>query len=178
MEPPVLSCNTDATTFSNGNCISDFDIITWFEDVSKNAGFVQTQTLCNILKQNCRVEYLKKWLGSYNISDMDACELESLFTSLVPLASHADFEPYIQKIADGDTTPILTQQPMTTLSLRYHCLSLFIHVNVNVLLDFFHISSSFPLWVINTIHGRTISFMFFPSSFGDERNGWVRIQNG
>ncbi|KAL9322491.1 hypothetical protein ACSQ67_010544 [Phaseolus vulgaris] len=117
MEPPVLSCNTDATTFSNGNCISDFDIITWFEDVSKNAGFVQTQTLCNILKQNCRVEYLKKWLGSYNISDMDACELESLFTSLVPLASHADFEPYIQKIADGDTTPILTQQPMTTLSL-------------------------------------------------------------
>ncbi|ESW21874.1 hypothetical protein PHAVU_005G106500 [Phaseolus vulgaris] len=117
MEPPVLSCNTDATTFSNGNCISDFDIITWFEDVSKNAGSVQTQTLCNILKQNCGVEYLKKWLGSYNISDMDACELESLFTSLVPLASHADFEPYIQKIADGDTTPILTQQPMTTLSL-------------------------------------------------------------
>jgi len=121
MEPAVLSCNTDAATFSHANCIGDFDIITWFEDVSKNAASVQTQTLCSILKQNCGVEYLKKWLGSYNISDMDACELESLFTSLVPLASHADLEPYIQKIADGDTAPILTQQPITTLSLRYDC---------------------------------------------------------
>nr|KYP53415.1 putative indole-3-acetic acid-amido synthetase GH3.5 [Cajanus cajan] len=48
---------------------------------------------------------------------MDACALESLFTSVVPLASHADLDPYIQKIADGDTTPILIQQPITTLSL-------------------------------------------------------------
>ncbi|TKY48837.1 indole-3-acetic acid-amido synthetase GH3.5 [Spatholobus suberectus] len=119
MEPSVLSSNNigATTTTSNDNCISDFDIITWFEDMSKNAGSVQTQTLCRILKQNCGVEYLKKWLGSYNISEMDASALESLFTSVVPLASHADFEPYIQKIADGDTGPILTQQPITTLSL-------------------------------------------------------------
>ncbi|KAJ1410707.1 GH3 family [Sesbania bispinosa] len=104
---------------SNGNCNTntDSDIITWFEDVSKNAGSVQTQILCRILKQNHGVEYLNKWLGSYNIQDMDACALESLFTSVVPLASHADFEPYIQKIADGETGPILTQQPLTTLSL-------------------------------------------------------------
>lgn len=133
MEPAVLSFKTHANTFSNSNSITDFDdIITWFQHVSENAASVQTQTLCRILKQNCGVEYLNKWLGSYSISDMDASELESLFTSLVPLASHADFEPYIQKIADGDTAPILTQQPITTLSLRYHCLSLYIHVNVSV----------------------------------------------
>ncbi|XP_014491676.1 indole-3-acetic acid-amido synthetase GH3.10 [Vigna radiata var. radiata] len=118
MEPAVLSFKTHANTFSNSNSITDFDdIITWFQHVSENAASVQTQTLCRILKQNCGVEYLNKWLGSYSISDMDASELESLFTSLVPLASHADFEPYIQKIADGDTAPILTQQPITTLSL-------------------------------------------------------------
>ncbi|KAJ1434583.1 GH3 family [Sesbania bispinosa] len=103
---------------SNGNCNTtiDSDIITWF-DVSKNAGSVQTQILSRILKQNHGVEYLNKWLGSYNIEEMDVCALESLFTSVVPLASHADFEPYIQKIADGETGPILTQQPLTTLSL-------------------------------------------------------------
>lgn len=118
MEPSVISFNTkDTTTTSKGNCTTDFDIITWFEDVSKNAGSVQTETLCKILKQNYGVEYLNKWLGSYNISEMDACALESLFTSVVPLASHADFESYIQKIADGNTGPILTQQPITTLSL-------------------------------------------------------------
>ncbi|KAF7805906.1 indole-3-acetic acid-amido synthetase GH3.10-like [Senna tora] len=95
-----------------------YDIISWFEDVTKNAASVQTQTLSQILKLNCGTEYLKKWLGDdYNIQDMDDCALESLFSRVVPLASHADFEPLIQRIADGDTAPLLTQQPITTLSL-------------------------------------------------------------
>ncbi|XP_061337596.1 indole-3-acetic acid-amido synthetase GH3.10-like [Gastrolobium bilobum] len=115
---PSLSLSYNNNTSTNSNCNSGSDIVTWFEDVSKDAGSVQTQMLCQILKQNYGVEYLKKWLGNYNIPEMDdACALESLFTSLVPLASHADFEPYIQKIADGNTGPILTQQPITTLSL-------------------------------------------------------------
>lgn len=105
MEPAVTNNKTN-------------DIIDWFEHLSENAGQVQTQTLRRILELNHGVEYLKKWLGDININDMDACALESLFTSMVPLASHADFEPYIQRIADGDTSPSLTQQPMTTLSLR------------------------------------------------------------
>ncbi|KAL2331729.1 hypothetical protein Fmac_019310 [Flemingia macrophylla] len=118
MEPSVvISDNINGTPITNGNCTSNFDIFSWFEDVSKNAASTQTRTLCRILKQNCGVEYLKKWLGNYNVSEMDACELESLFTSVVPLVSHSDIEPYIQKIADGDTAPILTQQPITTLSL-------------------------------------------------------------
>lgn len=112
MEPTLLSYN------SNGCGNSDYEnIISWFEDVSRNTGSVQTQILCNILKQNHGVEYLKKWLGDYNIFDMEPCALESLYTSLVPIASHADFEPFIQRISDGDTAPLLTQQPITTLSL-------------------------------------------------------------
>lgn len=95
------------------------DITAWFDRVSEKAGLVQTETLRRILELNWGVEYLQKWLGDINIQDIDACALESLYTSLVPLASHADLEPYIQRIADGDTTPLLTQQPITTLSLRY-----------------------------------------------------------
>ncbi|XP_062151065.1 indole-3-acetic acid-amido synthetase GH3.10 [Alnus glutinosa] len=94
-----------------------YDIIDWFENLSENAGKVQTQTLRRILELNHGVQYLQKWLRDINIQEMDACSLESLFTSMVPLASHADFEPYIQRIADGDTGPLLTQQPMATLSL-------------------------------------------------------------
>ncbi|KAJ7981419.1 jasmonic acid-amido synthetase JAR1 [Quillaja saponaria] len=113
MELAVVSTNIKHS--SNGN--NDFDIISWFEEVSENAGSIQTQTLRQILELNYGVEYLQKWLGDFNIKEMDACALESLFTSLVPLTSHADLEPYIQRIADGDTGPILTQQPITTLSL-------------------------------------------------------------
>lgn len=96
----------------------DNDIIDWFENVSENAVHVQTQTLRRILELNYGVEYLEKWLVGNNIQEIDARALESLFISTVPVASHADFEPYIQRIADGDTGPLLTQQPITTLSLR------------------------------------------------------------
>lgn len=98
----------------------DNDIMGWFDEVSENAGWVQTKTLRMILEANFGVEYLWKWFGDINIHGMDSSALEALYTSLVPLASHADFEPFIQRIVDGDTSPILTQQPITTLSLRYY----------------------------------------------------------
>lgn len=129
---PVLSYNSNNGS-GNNNTTTENDPICWFEDVSKNAGCVQTQILSNILKQNHGVEYLKKWLGNYNISDMEPCALESLFTSVVPLASHVDFEPYIQRISDGDTAPLLTQHPITTLSLRY----------LHLLIAWFPFSTSF-----------------------------------
>lgn len=90
-------------------------IIRWFEEVAENAGAVQTETLRHILELNWGVEYLKRWLG--DDVHTDATALESLYTSLVPVSSHADFEPYIHRIADGDTSPLLTQQPITHLSL-------------------------------------------------------------
>lgn len=94
------------------------DIVRWFEDMTEKAGSVQTQTLWRILELNFEVEYLKKWLGDIEIQEVDPCLLESLYTSLVPLASHADLEPYIHRIANGESGPILTKQPITTLSLR------------------------------------------------------------
>lgn len=94
------------------------DIIDWFDEVAEQAGAAQTETLHRILELNYGVEYLKKWLGDANVQEMDAKALESLYTSLVPLTSHADLEPYFQRIADGETKPLLTQEPITTLSLR------------------------------------------------------------
>ncbi|XP_010254564.1 PREDICTED: jasmonic acid-amido synthetase JAR1-like [Nelumbo nucifera] len=101
----------------NDNGHQDYDIIRWFEEVAENASFVQTQTLRRIIELNFNTEYLKRWLGNIKIQDMESKDLESLYTTLVPLASHADLEPYIQRIADGDSSPILTQEPITKLSL-------------------------------------------------------------
>ncbi|KAK4859543.1 hypothetical protein QYF36_007242 [Acer negundo] len=41
------------------------------------------------------------------------------FKACVPLVTHKDLEPYIQRIADSDTSPILTGKAITTISLRY-----------------------------------------------------------
>ncbi|XP_044465608.1 indole-3-acetic acid-amido synthetase GH3.10-like isoform X2 [Mangifera indica] len=117
MEPGAVSNKSNGNGIGNHRQECEFDIISWFDEVSENAGFVQRETLRRILEENYDVEYLKKWFGDNKIQEMDACALESLFTSLVPLASHADLDPYIKRIADGDTAPVLTKQPITTLSL-------------------------------------------------------------
>lgn len=95
------------------------DVIGWFERVSEKACKVQSETLRRILELNSGVEYLRKWLGTVDVQEMDDYSLETLFTSLVPIVSHADLDPYIQRIADGETCPLLTQEPITVLSLRY-----------------------------------------------------------
>ena len=107
------------TKNSNGSRSYEHDVIGWFEDISERAGQVQTETLRRILELNWGVEYLDKWFGDIDVRDMDSSSLESLYTSFVPLASHADLEPYINRIADGDTAPLLTQKPIKLLSLRY-----------------------------------------------------------
>lgn len=102
---------------SNVHHDDNTEIIRWFEEIAENAGLVQAETLRRIIQLNCESEYLKKWLGGIAVQDMDSMTLESLYTSLVPLSSHADLEPYIKRIADGDSSAILTQEPITTLSL-------------------------------------------------------------
>ncbi|KAG6419511.1 hypothetical protein SASPL_121733 [Salvia splendens] len=93
------------------------DIIGWFDAAAESAAAQQTETLRRILVRNHAAEYLQKWLGDVDVQRLEASALESLFASSVPLASHADLEPYIRRIADGETTPLLTQEPITTLSL-------------------------------------------------------------
>lgn len=96
------------------------DIIGWFDGVAERAASAQTETLRRIIEMNHRTEYLSKWLGSdTEIQQAEGEELERMYTRRVPLVNHADLEPYIQRIADGDDSPVLTQEPITTLSLRY-----------------------------------------------------------
>lgn len=119
---PLLSIKQAMNNTSN----EDEEIIRWFDEIALEAGSVQTKTLQRILELNFGVEYLKKWLGDLNIEDIEPRALESLYTSLVPLVSHADLEPYIQRIADGDPSPLLTQEPITILSLRLLLISSFL----------------------------------------------------
>lgn len=92
------------------------DIIAWFDDIADYAAATQTEILHHIIKANHETEYLHRWLG--NVHDFDnSTSIESLFTSSVPVASHSDLEPYIQRIADGETSPLLTKEPITMLSL-------------------------------------------------------------
>lgn len=86
-----------------------------FEAMTKDAEIVQRETLKKILEENLSAEYLQN-LG-LNRTDPES------FKTCVPLVTHKELEPYIQRIADGEASAILTGKPITTISLRYEKLS-------------------------------------------------------
>ncbi|CAH9108298.1 unnamed protein product [Cuscuta epithymum] len=86
------------------------EVIEQFEALTKDAGRVQEDTLRRILQENSGTEYLLKW-GLRGKTDPES------FKACIPIAFHNDLEPYIQRIADGDSSPILTTNPITSISL-------------------------------------------------------------
>lgn len=80
-----------------------------FETITKDAERIQRETLRKILEENGSAEYLQN-LGLNGRTDPES------FKSSVPLVTHEDLEPYIQRIIDGDISPILTGKPITTIS--------------------------------------------------------------
>lgn len=85
-------------------------VIAEFEAITKDAEKVQRETLKKILEENGSAEYLQN-LGLNGRTDPES------FKSCVPLVTHKELETYIQRIADGDSSPILTGKPITTISL-------------------------------------------------------------
>ncbi|GMI75926.1 FAR-RED INSENSITIVE 219, JASMONATE RESISTANT 1 [Hibiscus trionum] len=86
------------------------ELIEEFESMTKNAENVQRDTLKKILEENGSAEYLQN-LGLNGRTDPES------FKACVPLVTHNDLEPYIQRIVDGSSSPILTGKPITTISL-------------------------------------------------------------
>lgn len=82
-----------------------------FEALSTDAEKVQMNTLKRILEDNASAQYLQN-LGLNGKTDPES------FKACVPLVTHKDSEPYINRIIDGDASPILTTKPITAMSLR------------------------------------------------------------
>ncbi|PON97529.1 GH3-like hormone conjugating enzyme [Trema orientale] len=85
-------------------------VIEEFEALTKDAERVQRETLKQILEENGSAEYLLS-LGLNGRTDTES------FKACVPIVTHKELETYIQRIADGETLPILTGKPITTISL-------------------------------------------------------------
>jgi auxin responsive GH3 family protein/jasmonic acid-amino synthetase len=91
---------------------SNEEIIDEFELLTRDARRVQQDTLRKILELNGHAEYLNRFnLGMRTDSKS--------FKSCIPLCAHSDIESYIQRIADGDNSLVLTGKPITSLSVRY-----------------------------------------------------------
>lgn len=83
----------------------------FIEEVTSNADQVQKQVLAEILSRNANVEYLKR----HNLNGHTDPET---FKKLLPLISYEDIEPDITRIANGDSSPILSSHPISEFLTR------------------------------------------------------------
>lgn len=81
-------------------------ILDFIEDVTSNADQVQQKVLSEILSRNANVEYLKRY-------DLNGHTDRDTFKKLLPVISYEDIQPDIDRISNGDTSPILCSKPIS-----------------------------------------------------------------
>ncbi|CAL1406815.1 unnamed protein product [Linum trigynum] len=80
----------------------------FIEEVTSNADDVQNEVLAEILARNSGVEYLRRY-GLNRSNNVD----KASFKKLIPVVTYEDVKPDIDRIASGDTSPILCSQPIS-----------------------------------------------------------------
>jgi auxin responsive GH3 family protein len=76
------------------------------EEMTSNVDQVQERVLAEILARNADTEYLRN-CGLAGATD------RATFRAKVPVASYDNLKPYIQRIANGDGSPILSTHPIS-----------------------------------------------------------------
>ncbi|XP_027348215.1 indole-3-acetic acid-amido synthetase GH3.6-like [Abrus precatorius] len=93
---------------SNTNVIKDNNTkaLKYIEDVTSNTDEIQERVLAEILSSSAHVEYLQRH-GLDGHTDRDT------FKKIMPLVTYEDLKPDIDRIANGDTSPILCSKPIS-----------------------------------------------------------------
>lgn len=92
-------------------CEKDAKALRFIEEMTRNADAVQERVLAEILRRNAETEYLKRFkLGG-------ATDRET-FKSKIPVITYEDVQPEIQRIANGDRSPILSSHPISEFLTR------------------------------------------------------------
>ncbi|KAL8117674.1 putative indole-3-acetic acid-amido synthetase GH3.1 [Apium graveolens] len=87
-------------------CEKDAKALQFIEEMTKNADLVQEKVLEAILSRNAETEYLSKF-------DLKNATDRETYKSKVPVVNYEDLQPYIQRIANGDRSSILSSHPIS-----------------------------------------------------------------
>lgn len=87
-------------------CEKDAKALQFIEEMTRNADSVQENVLAEILARNAHTEYLN-WYKLGGATDREK------FKSTVPVVTYEDLQPLIQRIANGDRSPILSAHPVS-----------------------------------------------------------------
>nr|KJB53440.1 hypothetical protein B456_009G382300 [Gossypium raimondii] len=85
--------------------------LNFLEELTENGHRIQEQVLEEILLRNAGTEYLTRFL--HGRTD------KQLFKNNVPIVTYEDIKPYIDRIANGETSNILLADPISEFIQRY-----------------------------------------------------------
>ncbi|XP_009782242.1 probable indole-3-acetic acid-amido synthetase GH3.1 [Nicotiana sylvestris] len=87
-------------------CEKDAKALQFIEEMTKNTDSVQEKVLAEILSRNANTEYLQRFKVG-GATDRDT------FKSKVPVVTYEDLKPYIDRVANGDRSPIFSSHPIS-----------------------------------------------------------------
>lgn len=93
-------------------CEKDAKALRFIEEMTRNAEAVQETVLAEILSRNAETEYLKRF-------KLDGATDRETFKKKIPVITYDDVQPEIQRIANGDRSPILSSHPISEFLTRY-----------------------------------------------------------
>ncbi|MCH92405.1 putative indole-3-acetic acid-amido synthetase GH3.1-like, partial [Trifolium medium] len=87
-------------------CDKDAKALRFIEEITRNADAVQERVLAEILSRNAETEYIKRF-------KLDGATDRETFKAKIPVVTYDDVQPEIQRIANGDRSPILSAHPIS-----------------------------------------------------------------
>lgn len=102
-----LDDDDDGSNTSNNNKSA----LEYIEEVTSNADVIQEKVLAQILSRSAHAEYLQR-------HGLDGRTDRNTFKKIMPVVTYEDLKPYIDRIANGDTSPILCSKPISEFLTR------------------------------------------------------------
>uniref|UniRef100_J3MMK8 Uncharacterized protein n=1 Tax=Oryza brachyantha TaxID=4533 RepID=J3MMK8_ORYBR len=91
---------------AGGGGEADVEKLRFIDEMTSNVDAVQERVLGEILGRNAGTEYLTN-------CGLDGATDRATFRAKVPVVSYDDLQPYIQRIAEGDRSAILSTHPVS-----------------------------------------------------------------
>ncbi|XWS54279.1 hypothetical protein CRYUN_Cryun10bG0077200 [Craigia yunnanensis] len=105
--PKILSDYADGIDGVGGIFVENNNkALKFIEDVTSDADEVQKRVLYEILSRSANTEYLQR-------NGLNGCSDRETFKKWMPVVTYEDLRPDIERIANGDTSPILCSQPIS-----------------------------------------------------------------
>ncbi|KAJ8638395.1 hypothetical protein MRB53_012662 [Persea americana] len=102
----VETCISSSPLGTSATSENDAKALELIEDMTTNVDGVQEKVIAEILTRNAETEYLHRY-------EMGGAKDRETFKSKIPVVTYEDLEPEIQRIANGDRSPILSSHPIS-----------------------------------------------------------------